>query len=567
MTITEPTALTLDEKAALTSGENFWWTKGADGIAAVRVSDGPHGLRWTDTEAPSAVARSAPSTCFPPAAGLAQSWDPALAERVGVALGRECRMRNVDVLLGPGINIKRSPLGGRNFEYYSEDPLLTAAMATGWVRGLQSQGVGASLKHFAANNAEHDRMRASSDIDPRALREIYLRAFQQVIADAAPWTVMCSYNRLNGELVSQNHFLLTQVLREEWGYDGLVVSDWGAVADRAAAVAAGCDLAMPSPGAASDAELAAAVRTGAVPEDVLDRAVARLADLSRKAAGGRGSWAAREPGPGHDVDAHHALAWEAATRSIALLKNDAVGDRGPVLPLSASESLAVIGVFAETPRYQGGGSSHVTPTRVDSPLEALTAAAGAVMYAPGFTVDGSGPDEALVAEAVAAARAADAAVLFLGLAARQESEGFDRTTIELAGRAGPARRGGRGGQPAHGRGAVPRRRAAPRPAGRARARHPRRGAAGAGGRQRARGRAARRGQPLGAASRDGPGAHRGHRRVPQLPRRALARAVRGGHIRRVPLARRPGPAGRVRVRAWPVLHLVRLLRPVPGRRR
>lgn len=431
MTVTEPTALTLDEKAALTSGANFWWTKEAGGVAAVRVSDGPHGLRWTDTDAPSAVARSAPSTCFPPAAGLAQSWDPALAGRVGVALGRECRMRNVDVLLGPGINIKRSPLGGRNFEYFSEDPLLTAAMATGWVRGLQSQGVGASLKHFAANNAEHDRMRASSDVDPRALREIYLRAFQQVIQDAAPWTVMCSYNRLNGVLVSQNHFLLTQVLREEWGYDGLVVSDWGAVADRGAAVAAGCDLAMPSPGPDSDAELAAAARAGAVSEADLDRAVARLADLSRKAADGRAAWASREPGPGYDVDAHHALAWEAATRSVVLLKNDPVGDRGPVLPLSASESLAVIGVFAATPRYQGGGSSHVTPTRVDSPLEALTAQAGAVTYAAGFTVDGSGPDEALVAGAVAAARAADAAVLFLGLDAKQESEGFDRTTIDL----------------------------------------------------------------------------------------------------------------------------------------
>jgi len=431
MRVTEPTALTLDEKAALTSGANFWWTKGAGDIAAVRVSDGPHGLRWTDTDAPSVVAVSKPSTCFPPAAGLAQSWDPSLAERVGVALGRECRDRNVDVLLGPGINIKRSPLGGRNFEYYSEDPLLTAAMATGWVRGLQSQGVGASLKHFAANNAEHDRMRASSDIDPRALREIYLRAFHRVIQDAAPWTVMCSYNGLNGVLVSQNHFLLTQVLREEWGYDGLVVSDWGAVADRAAAVAAGCDLAMPSPGPGSDAELAAAVRAGLVPEDVLDRAVARLADLSRKAALGRASWAGREAGPGYDANAHHALAWEAATRSIALLKNDAAGDRGPVLPLSASESLAVIGMFAASPRYQGGGSSHVTPTKVDSPLEALTAAAGAVTYAPGFTVDGSGPDEALVAAAVAVAGAADATVLFLGLSAAQESEGFDRATIEL----------------------------------------------------------------------------------------------------------------------------------------
>ena len=328
MTVTEPTALTLDEEGSSHQRRELLVDQGGRKRhhPAVRVSDGPQcGLRWTDTDSPSAVAVSKPSTCFPPAAGLAQSWDPLLAERVGVALGRECRMRNVDVLLGPGINIKRSPLGGRNFEYFSEDPVLTAAMATAWVRGLQSRGIGACVKHFAANNAEHDRMRASSDIAPRPLREIYLRAFQRVVKDARPWTVMCSYNRLNGVLVSQNHFLLTQVLREEWGYDGLVVSDWGAVADRAAAVAAGCDLAMPSPGPASDAALAAAVRAGLVPEDALDRAVARLADYlvrGRQPAGER-----RGPGGNRGramtQNAHHALAWEAATRSIALLKNDA----------------------------------------------------------------------------------------------------------------------------------------------------------------------------------------------------------------------------------------------------
>ncbi|HEX4831585.1 MAG TPA: glycoside hydrolase family 3 C-terminal domain-containing protein [Trebonia sp.] len=430
MTQPQSPRLTRDEKAALSSGANFWWTKEAGGIPAVRMSDGPHGLRWTDADAPSAVARSKPATCFPPAAGLAQSWDPALAERVGIALARECRAEGVDVLLGPGINIKRSPLGGRNFEYFSEDPLLTAALATAWVRGLQSQGVGASLKHFAANNAEHDRMRASSDVDPRALREIYLRAFEAVVRDARPWTIMCSYNRLNGVLVSQNHFLLTQVLREEWGYDGLVVSDWGAVADRAAAVAAGCDLAMPAPGDESDAGLAEAVGGGLLPETVLDRAVERLAGLARKAVEGR----AAAPGP-VDADAHHALAREAAGRSIALLQND-----GGLLPLAPGGTLAVIGVFAAEPRYQGGGSSHVTPTRVDLPLDALRAAAeaggGKVTYSPGFAADGSGAGEnlltgELVAEAVAAARAADTAVLFLGLSARQESEGFDRTTIDL----------------------------------------------------------------------------------------------------------------------------------------
>ncbi|HUN37710.1 MAG TPA: glycoside hydrolase family 3 C-terminal domain-containing protein [Trebonia sp.] len=429
MSFTRPETLTIDEKAALTSGASTWMTKEADGVPAVRVSDGPHGLRRTDTDAPSAVARSRPATCFPPAAGLAQSWDPDLARRVGEALAEECRAEDVDVLLGPGVNIKRSPLGGRNFEYYSEDPVLTAVLATAWIRGVQSGGVGTSVKHFAANNAEHDRMRSSSDIDPRALREIYLHAFQRVVQDAQPWTIMCSYNKINGVYAAENHFLLTEVLRDEWGFDGVVVSDWGAVADRAAAVAAGCDLAMPGPGAASDAELAEAVRDGQLPEAELDQAVARIAALAERARAGRAKAgrAAADPGPaGYDADAHHALAREAAARSIALLKND-----GDLLPLSPAQSIAVIGVFAAEPRYQGGGSSHVTPTRLDSGLDGLRAQADRVTYARGFTVDGSGTDEALVAEAVAAARAADTVVLFLGLAALQESEGFDRTTIDL----------------------------------------------------------------------------------------------------------------------------------------
>jgi beta-glucosidase len=439
MVFTTPETLTIEEKAGLTSGASYWLTKEADGIPAVRVSDGPHGLRRTDTDAPSAVARSKPATCFPPAAGLAQSWDPDLARRVGAALAQECRAEDVDVLLGPGVNIKRSPLGGRNFEYYSEDPVLTAVLATAWIRGVQSGGVGTSVKHFAANNAEHDRMRSSSDIDPRALREIYLHAFQRVVQDAQPWTIMCSYNKINGVYAAENHFLLTEVLRDEWGFDGVVVSDWGAVANRAAAVAAGCDLAMPGPGPASDAELTQAVRQGQLPEAVLDQAVARIATLAARAEAARAEHGRAEHGrgtpdgataaagrAGFDAEAHHALAREAAARSIALLKND-----GDLLPLSPDQSVAVIGVFAAEPRYQGGGSSHVTPTRLDSGLDGVKEQARDVTYVPGFTVDGSGVNAALVAEAVAAARAADTVVLFLGLAARQESEGFDRTTIDL----------------------------------------------------------------------------------------------------------------------------------------
>ena len=424
MTFEEPTALTLDEKAALTSGASFWTTKAIREIPAVTVSDGPHGLRKQSSD--DMTSPSIPATCFPPAAGLAQSWDAELIGRVGVALGEECRAEGVDVLLGPGINIKRSPLGGRNFEYYSEDPLLTGVLASAWVRGLQSQQVGACVKHFAANNAEHDRMRASSDIAPRPLREIYLRAFQRIVTDARPWTIMCSYNGINGVPVTENHFLLTEVLRDEWGFDGVVVSDWGAVANRAAAVAAGCDLAMPAPGPDSDAELIAAARDGQLRQTALDRAAGRVIGLARKAGAARDADGHR----GYDADAHHALAREAAARSLVLLKND-----GALLPLSPAGSLAVIGVFAEQPRYQGGGSSHVKPTRLDAPLEALraavSAAGGRVSYAPGFTTDGSGSDAALIEEAVRAARAADAAVLFLGLANAQESEGFDRTTIEL----------------------------------------------------------------------------------------------------------------------------------------
>jgi beta-glucosidase len=432
------TKLTLAEKAALTSGAGAWSTKAFGDIPSVTVSDGPHGLRKQVDPAPSETADgdpdlglspSKPATCFPPAAGLAQSWDPTLIERVGAALGEECRAEGVNILLGPGINIKRSPLGGRNFEYYSEDPLLTGALATAWVTGLQSQGVGASLKHFAANNAEYDRMRLSSDMDPRTLREIYLRAFQRVVQDARPWTVMCSYNRINGVLASQNRLLLTDILRGEWGFDGVVVSDWGAVADRAAAVAAGLDLTMPFPGPASDAELVDAVRRGDLDESVLDVAVGRLAALTDAAlasSGAAGSGAAGQDG-GYDVDAHHSLAREAAARSVVLLQND----RG-LLPLSPAGSLAVIGVFAAEPRYQGGGSSHVTPTRLTTPLEAIRAfAAGTITYTQGFTVDGSGADAQLVTDAVAAARNADTAVLFLGLADRQESEGYDRTTIDL----------------------------------------------------------------------------------------------------------------------------------------
>lgn len=417
------TDLTLEEKAALGSGSDFWTTEAIGDLPPIVMTDGPHGLRKQIAGSDQlGVSGSVPATCFPPAVGLAQTWDPALASEVGEALGRECLASGVSVLLGPGVNLKRSPLGGRNFEYFSEDPLLSGAMGAGWVEGVQSQGVGTSLKHFCLNNQEDNRMRSSSDVDPRPMRELYLRSFQRVVVDAQPWTVMCSYNRVNGVQVAHDPFLLTRVLRQEWGFEGVVVSDWGAVVDRVASVAAGLDLQMPGAGPGPDAEVAAAVRDGSLSAGALDASSGRMVNLVRKAA------ASLDPAAAFDVDAHHALARRVAGRAIVLLKN-----AGDLLPLAPTGSIAVIGEFARTPRYQGGGSSHVNPTRLDPALNALREAApsASVSFSPGFTIDGSGRQADLEAEAVAAAGAAEVAVVFLGLASSQESEGFDRADIEL----------------------------------------------------------------------------------------------------------------------------------------
>ncbi|KQQ93062.1 beta-glucosidase [Leifsonia sp. Leaf325] len=417
-------ALTLEETASLTSGADFWTTKSAPGVPSIMLTDGPHGVRKQRANGDHlGITDSVPATCFPPAVALGSSWDVTLLERVGIALGEESVAENVGVLLGPGINIKRSPLGGRNFEYLSEDPIASGVLGSALVRGLQSQGVGASLKHFAANNQEADRMRVSADIDERPLREIYLRGFQRVVEDEQPWTVMCSYNRLNGVYTSEDPWLLNTVLRDEWGFTGLVVSDWGAVNDRVAGVAAGLDLEMPSSSGRTDAQLVEAVRSGTLAESVLDTAARRAIDLAFKAVAG-----ARDDAT-YDVDAHHALAREAAGASIVLLKND-----GDLLPLATDAAVAVIGELARTPRYQGAGSSLINPTKLDNALDEIRviAASGAenVTFAPGYTADGA-EDAALVAEAVAAASAASVAVVFVGVPAEQESEGFDRDHIEL----------------------------------------------------------------------------------------------------------------------------------------
>ncbi|KHJ71718.1 beta-glucosidase [Rhodococcus sp. Chr-9] len=415
--------LTVEERASLTSGLDFWHTEpvARENIPSIMLTDGPHGVRKQTAEGDHlGLHSSVPATCFPPAVALGCSFDPELLERVGAALGAEARALQVGVLLGPGINIKRSPLCGRNFEYLSEDPLLSGVLGAALVHGMQSQGVGASLKHFAANNQETDRMRVSADVDPRPLREIYLRAFERVVRDAQPWTVMCSYNRINGVYSSRNPWLLTDVLRGEWGFEGLVVSDWGAVDDRVASLAAGLDLEMPSTGGRTDAEIVAAVRAGTVDESVLDTAAARVIELVQKAV------AASDPGATFDADAHHALAREVAAQSIVLLRNE-----NDLLPLATGANIAVIGELARTPRYQGAGSSRIEPTRLDNALDEIRSLSGRdVPFAAGYALDGSDSAE-LVDEAVKRAADADIAVVFLGLPAELESEGFDRDDLEL----------------------------------------------------------------------------------------------------------------------------------------
>jgi beta-glucosidase len=417
--MTTPKDMTLEEKASLTSGQDFWHSQGIEraGVPSLMLTDGPNGLRKQAGEADHlGLNASVPATCFPPAVGLGSSFDEELARRVGEAIGRESATEDVSVILGPGVNIKRSPLGGRNFEYISEDPLVAGIIATGLVRGIQSQGVGSSLKHFAANNQETDRMRVSSDIDPRPLHEIYLRAFERVVKDAQPWTVMCSYNKINGVYSSENRWLLTQLLRDEWGFEGLVVSDWGAVSERIAALVAGMDLEMPGTDGATDRSIVAAVQDGSLDEDILDTAAGRVLALVEKAS--------RRPAAPQalDVEAHHALAREAAGRSMVLLRNE-----GDLLPLKDDESIAVIGEFARSPRFQGGGSSHLNPTRLDTVVDAFGDRA---TFAPGFALDGT-DGESLRDEAVALAAEKDVAVVFLGLPESAESEGFDREHIDL----------------------------------------------------------------------------------------------------------------------------------------
>ncbi len=418
------TELTLEEKASLTSGSSFWYTAPVErlGIPRIMVSDGPHGLRAQPGEGDHVgLGGSLPATCFPTASAVASAWNPDLLRRIGEALAQEARACNLSVILGPGINMKRSPLCGRNFEYFSEDPFLAGELAVGIVDAIQSRGVGTSVKHYAANNQETDRLRVDAQIDERTLREIYLPAFERVVRASQPWTIMCSYNKVNGLSASENPWLLQTVLRDEFGFQGLVVSDWGAVYHRVPALLAGTDLEMPPALGRSPEQVIAAVKSGEVPAEVLDARVRTVLELVAK------GMPVLELEESFDADAHHALAREAAAESVVLLKNDGL------LPLPADAKIAVVGEFARTPRFQGAGSSQVNPTRVDALLDELRAVYGEVPFAAGYGIGDTSDDQTLLAEAKQTAGAADTVVMMIGLPGADESEGFDRTHMDLPG--------------------------------------------------------------------------------------------------------------------------------------
>ena len=437
--------LTLEEKARLCSGDSAWATAAIErlGIPAVTVADGPHGVRKARSEGDDlSLTATEPATCFPTAVGLAASWNRELIREVGRALGREARAAGVHVLLGPGLNIKRHPLCGRNFEYFSEDPYLAGEIAAAHVQGMADEGVGGCLKHFAANNQETRRMTIDAVVDERSLREIYLAGFEIAVRQAQPAAIMSAYNRLNGTFCSEHPWLLDQVLRREWGFGGIVMTDWGACNDRVAGVEAGQDLEMPGNGGINDAAIVAAVREGRLDESALDRVVRRMlafardrrgafaaagADTATRADMPAGGAAPAEPGA-PAVETQHAMARAAAREACVLLKNE-----DDALPLPREASIAVLGAFAEHPRFQGAGSSQINPTRVDSLLGELRHLApdATVTYEPGYDSRGDAPDEALLDAAVRAAAAADAAVVVAGLPDAFESEGFDRSHMRM----------------------------------------------------------------------------------------------------------------------------------------
>ena len=415
--------MTLEEKAGLLSGEDFWHTKPVErlGVPRSMVSDGPHGLRKQDDQADHlGINESIKAVCFPAASATAASFDPELIEKMGEALGEACQHEKLSVLLGPAVNIKRSPLCGRNFEYFSEDPYLTGVMATALIKGIQSKNVGTSIKHFALNNQEHRRMSSSSDCDERTIREIYFPAFEMAVKEAQPWTVMCSYNRINGVYASENPWLLTDVLRKEWGFEGYVMSDWGAVSNRVAGVAAGLDLEMPASGGINDRKIVEAVKAGKLDEKQVDLCCERILNIIYRYVENA------KPETPWDKEAQHRMTADVAAECMVLLKND-----GDILPLKKDDAIAFIGEFAEKPRFQGGGSSHINSFKTTGAVEAAKGHGLNVTYVQGYSVKEDDATAEQIAEAVAAAKKAKVAVVFAGLPDAYESEGYDRTHMRM----------------------------------------------------------------------------------------------------------------------------------------
>jgi beta-glucosidase len=417
--------MTLEEKASLCSGLNFWYLKGIDrlDIPSIMVTDGPHGLRKQAGDADQlGLTESVPATCFPTASALAATWNRDLVHQVSVALGEECRQEKVSVILGPGVNIKRSPLCGRNFEYFSEDPYLSGEIAKSHINGVQSQGIGTSMKHYVVNNQEYRRMTIDAIVDERALREIYLAGYEIAVKQAQPWTVMCSYNKINGTYASEHKYLMSDILKEEWGHEGLVVTDWGAMNERVEGLKAGVELEMPGTKDSNDARIVAAVQSGELDEALLDRAVERILTMIFKTE------AIRSQDFSYDAQAHHALARRVAGEGAVLLKNDV-----QLLPLKEDAKVALIGRFAKHPRYQGAGSSLMNPTQLDNIYTEMVKLVGHenIAYADGYTEKGDTADPALIQEALQVASDADVVVICAGLTDLYETEGIDRKHMKM----------------------------------------------------------------------------------------------------------------------------------------
>jgi beta-glucosidase len=433
--------LTVEEKAALCAGANYWQTKEIPrvNLPSMRMSDGPHGLRRQIESEGSPEGDSLPSTCFPTASAIACSFNRQLLQEVGVAMGEECLQEGVDILLGPGVNMKRHPMCGRNFEYFSEDPVVAGELAAAMINGVQSQGVGTSLKHFAANNQESKRMTVSSVVDERAFREIYLKAFEIAVKKSRPWSVMASYNRINGTYATEDRRLLTDILRKEWGFKGMVVSDWGACSKRVTGLWAGMDLEMPGPAPDHDSKIVAEVRKGILPQRCLDRAAVRIAKLALRSAD------QKKGGDYHyDQAAHQKLARAAAAESAVLLKNDdnilplqSMKPSHPMKDGNAKDNIAIIGALAKYPHFQGAGSSRVHPSQVENAYDELNKQGLNLLYASGYPHKAEQKDPAKVRftdyleDACDVAKKCDIAVIFVGLIDTKESEGVDRTDLDL----------------------------------------------------------------------------------------------------------------------------------------